>query len=445
MRGPGGASPPATPPHVAIGDGRLPADYFDPSLVDEGDEAVRLDVLRMIAQYLLDEGLPASFVTLQDEAQVRYQRLLDDSKNVRSLRTAVLDGDWTEAEKVFSKPQFKAEPHLMYAVYKQQFLELIERQEMQKAYSCLAKKLKPLERFAEHTSEFLDLSYLLTCKSVQEARSFKDWDGAAGTSRERLVEQFPVLMRSVTHPLENLEELGRNAPAVPPHRLKTLLKQAVAYQVSQSGHPPRAMPAVSSLLSDYSPLVIPDSLRLTYLGHTENVKAVQYVGIDGRRIVSGGSDNVPRVWSTADGSCLAELRGHTSRIWDIACTDTGNFVATASGDGTLRIWSLAASSLGAPKATLSGHLGDVYCVRYHPDQTHIATGGYDRTVRLFDVEAGRQVVEWSGHCGSVSGIAFNPSANLVVTGYVDFFYFILFYFYFILFYFYFFDRLHFLF
>lgn len=88
----------------------------------------------------------------------------------------------------------------LYAVYKQQYLELLERQESQKvmsnftsiiskyflfiqAFTFLNKRLKPLERFAASPAEFKDLCFLLTCKSVQDAPSFKNWDGAKGRSR----------------------------------------------------------------------------------------------------------------------------------------------------------------------------------------------------------------------------------------------------------------------
>ena len=37
-------------------------------------------------------------------------------------------------------------------------------------------------------------------------------------------------------------------------------------------------------------------------------------------------------------------------------------------------------------ATLQGNEGDVYSVQYHPTGTHLATGGYDKTVKLFDIE-----------------------------------------------------------
>lgn len=72
-------------------------------------------------------------------------------------------------------------------------MELIEKQEYQKAFSYLMKRLKPLDSQQSKHAEFKDLCYLLTCKSVQDAASFKNWDGAKGSSREQIIEQFPEI------------------------------------------------------------------------------------------------------------------------------------------------------------------------------------------------------------------------------------------------------------
>jgi hypothetical protein len=67
----------------------------------------------------------------------------------------------------------------LYAVCKQEYFELIDRQEYQKAFTFLTTHLKPLEKISTMTNknEFKDLCYLLTCKSVGEVEAFRDWEG----------------------------------------------------------------------------------------------------------------------------------------------------------------------------------------------------------------------------------------------------------------------------
>lgn len=72
----------------------------------------------------------------------------------------------------------------------QEYLELIERQEYQKAFAFLNRRLKPMEGTAASTpNEFLNLCYLLTCKSVADAGHFRSWGGVLG-GREKLADEL---------------------------------------------------------------------------------------------------------------------------------------------------------------------------------------------------------------------------------------------------------------
>lgn len=99
---------------------------------------------------------------------------------------------------------------------------------------------------------------------------------------------------------------------VPPNRLLTLLRQAVAYQIEFSRYHPRVAPCVNmyvifikniikinlwsfvlknysfdSLLQDYTSFIIPNAICATLSGHLGNVKCVEFIGEEGWEIVSG--------------------------------------------------------------------------------------------------------------------------------------------------------------
>ena len=48
---------------------------------------------------------------------------------------------------------------------------------------------------------------------------------------------------------------------------------------------------------------------------------------DGRRILSGGDDNMLRLWDAASGEEIRKFKGHTSRVWHVALTTDGAIYA----------------------------------------------------------------------------------------------------------------------
>ena len=102
----------------------------------------RQDILRMILQYLQDEGYTASSMTIQDETNVKLLEQVSQRTHVKRMRRAILDGDWLEVEKLCAKSGFANAKSFLYAAYRAQYLELIEGQEYQKAFTHLTKRLK---------------------------------------------------------------------------------------------------------------------------------------------------------------------------------------------------------------------------------------------------------------------------------------------------------------
>ena len=90
---------------------------------------------------------------------------------------------------------------------------------------------------------------------------------------------------------------------------------------------------------------------------------------DGRRVVSGSSDNTLKVWDVATGECVATLEGHSKpcvaasavlfvmmclrrRSGALPCPRTGGASCLGRSDNTLKVWDVAT---GECVATLEGH------------------------------------------------------------------------------------------
>jgi hypothetical protein len=64
------------------------------------------------------------------------------------------------------------------------------------------------------------------------------------------------------------------------------------------------------------------------------------ISADGKRLVTAGFDGTVRLWDTATGKKLTELKGHSRRVTSIGISRDGQRAVSASDDGTVRIWQL---------------------------------------------------------------------------------------------------------
>ncbi|CAM9749876.1 unnamed protein product, partial [Ascophyllum nodosum] len=260
--------------------------------LDPSDPQIKQDVLAMMVQYLRSEKLFMSAVVIQDEANMKTTEQQTRRAQGKRLRKAALEGDWHLVVSLITKNLSRRHhKRLLYAAYRQEYLELIERQEFQKAFSFLNRRLKPVEAIAASTpNEFLNLCYLLTCKSVADAPHFRTWGGVLG-GRESLADE---LARAVE------VEAGSLAPPseMPPNRLVTLLQQAVAFQIEKGRYHPKVIPQASTLARDYRCPAVPNTPKDTYSGHHTGVKCVTFVGEEAELLASGGADGTIHLWPT---------------------------------------------------------------------------------------------------------------------------------------------------
>lgn len=271
--------------------------------LDETDVEIQKDLVRLIAQYLDDEGYSATKTVLQDETNVKGAARQKQHQLFRKLRSSLLDGLWDDVTSLCkqvlkggdtnaSEGSQGAWRAFIFGVYKQQYLEHLDRGETQQGFNHLQKRIKPFEASISPAA-MRDLCYVLTCRSVQDCAAFSGWELIAG--RQRLVEQLESLF-SFSEAAE-----GSRLEHIPPRRLMELLKQSCAYQIGRTRQHPNITPRVTTLLSDYCAAVIPNCLRSVLRGHTSTVKCVAFVGSNNAQIVSGSSDCTVRLWNTETG------------------------------------------------------------------------------------------------------------------------------------------------
>jgi len=66
-----------------------------------------------------------------------------------------------------------------------------------------------------------------------------------------------------------------------------------------------------------------------------------------------------------------------------------------------------------------GHSDTLYAAAFSPDESLIATAGYDRKILLWDSQSGEVVRELLGHNGAVFDLAFSPDGKVLVSACAD--------------------------
>jgi WD repeat-containing protein 26 len=324
------------------------------------------ELVRLVVQTIDELGFSASARALESESGV-----LALSPVMRRLRECVLAGDWSNVDSVFAAAgdSFARDNDLKaarFAVYEQEYYELVESGKLSEALICLRGRLaqSSVEPEALHK-----LPLLCMCSTPEEVRRRARWDGTGRKSRMAVLRKLQQFI-----PARHL--LAEN-------RLEGLLQQALDSQKRKTMYPYTKQRCVS-LLED--------------LEHSP--------------------DRVPR-------QPLFRLQGHTDEVWFVQFSHNGQYLASASKDTSVIVWDWAGLKAGvvdektAVRCRLKGHSHVICLISWSPDDTHLLSCAKDRSVRLWNVTTGECIRVYNSHQDQVTCCAWMPDGRSFVSGAMD--------------------------
>ncbi|CAA0832651.1 WD-40 repeat family protein [Striga hermonthica] len=155
----------------------------------------------------------------------------------------------------------------------------------------------------------------------------------------------------------------------------------------------------------------------SFAGHQGEVNAIKW-DPTGTLLASCSDDSTAKIWSTKQDTCLLDLRGHTKEIYTVRWSPTGPgtnnpnqqlVLASASFDSTIKLWDMDA---GRQLHSLNGHREPVYSVAFSPNGDYLASGSLDKCLHVWSVKEARIVKTFSGN-GGIFEVCWNKEGNKI--------------------------------
>jgi len=139
-----------------------------------------------------------------------------------------------------------------------------------------------------------------------------------------------------------------------------------------------------------------------FLGRA-GVKVITFSS-DGKYALSGGDDDIVRLWNVNNLTEIKKFVGHSGPdgIRSVAFSQDGKYALSADGDSKIIIWDLAS---GTQWKVLAGHTGMGASAKFSPNGKHIISAG-DASVRIWDIATGEELA---------SMIAFDDDEWIITT------------------------------
>jgi WD40 repeat protein len=145
---------------------------------------------------------------------------------------------------------------------------------------------------------------------------------------------------------------------------------------------------------------------------------------NGKFLVAGGQGEA-YVVDVPTGDIAAKLAGQTGKVTAIAFNKDGSRLAVACGtvgkSGEVRLYTMSSGGLpnSTPEHVIQAHADLIYDIAFSPDGKTLATTGYDRLIKLWDANTGKEANVLKDHSDTVYGLAFSPNGKYLASGSAD--------------------------
>ncbi len=136
---------------------------------------------------------------------------------------------------------------------------------------------------------------------------------------------------------------------------------------------------------------------------------------DGKTLASASNDRTVQIWDAATGEPrMPRLTVSSDELYFVRLSPDGQLLATGGKDSMVSLWEVAKDTLKLHRE-LYGHVNSVFDVAFGNEGRVIVTGSADATLRLYDVDSGRELRVLRGPSDPIAGVAFSSDKDRVAS------------------------------
>jgi chaperonin cofactor prefoldin len=111
-----------------------------------------------------------------------------------------------------------------------------------------------------------------------------------------------------------------------------------------------------------------------------------------------------------------KLFAHSKEAICLAYTTQGTAVATGGGDGTIKVWDV---EQGKEIANFTKQKKAISALSFSPDDQFLVTCSVDRNIQIWKIQTLREAISFSGHSDTINAISFSYASKSLITGSSD--------------------------
>ena len=146
-------------------------------------------------------------------------------------------------------------------------------------------------------------------------------------------------------------------------------------------------------------------------------------------VVSGNWSPSVKFWDTNSEHLLHSINAHKDGTMFATFSPSGEGLATIGLDGLVKVWDVQTGELSKSlEERVNVHARSnsdnqqhkrTMALAYSPDGSILASGDYDGSIKLWDLQQGKLLVSYRGHSNTVSSIIFTPNGRNLISGSYD--------------------------